>query len=59
MAVRPDFPLSLDDIQPDLRKKTPGQSKITTPRDEADKVEILSGVYDGLTLEHSYCHAGS
>lgn len=46
----PRLPLSLDDIQPDLQRRRPGQSKITTPRDEEDKVEILSGVYEGLTL---------
>jgi len=46
----PRLPLSAGDIQPDLDRRRPGQSKITTPRDEADHVEILSGVYDGLTL---------
>ena len=46
----PRLPLSTDDIQPDLERRRPGQSKITTPRNEADRVEILSGVYDGLTL---------
>ena len=44
------LPLSVEDIQPDLDRRRPGQSKITTPRDEADHVEILSGLYDGLTL---------
>jgi len=46
----PRLPLSVNDIQPDLDRRRPGQSKITTPRDEADHVEILSGVFDGLTL---------
>jgi chorismate synthase len=46
----PRLPLSVNDIQPDLDRRRPGQSKITTPRDEADQVEILSGVFDGLTL---------
>ena len=46
----PRLPLCVDDIQPDLERRRPGQSKITTPRNEADQVEILSGVYDGLTL---------
>jgi chorismate synthase len=46
----PRLPLSVEDIQPDLDRRRPGQSKITTPRDEADHVEILSGVFDGLTL---------
>lgn len=45
----PRLPLTIDDIQPDLDRRRPGQSKITTPRDEADQVEILSGIYEGLT----------
>ncbi len=45
----PRLPLTINDIQPDLDRRRPGQSKITTPRDEADQVEILSGIYEGLT----------
>lgn len=43
--------LELDekDIQKDLDRRRPGQSGITTPRDEKDQVEILSGVFDGRT----------
>ena len=37
-------------IQAELDRRKPGQSKITTPRKEADQVEILSGVMDGMTL---------
>ena len=48
--MSPKASLAVEDIQPDLDRRRPGQSKITTPRDEADHVEILSGVYDGLTL---------
>jgi len=46
----PNLPLSIDDIQPELDRRRPGQSKITTQRKESDKVEILSGVYEGRTL---------
>jgi chorismate synthase len=46
----PQVELSEADIQPDLDRRRPGQSKITTPRKEADKVEILSGVFEGKTL---------
>ena len=42
----PRLPLSVGDIQPDLGAKRPGQSKLTTPRDEADQVEILSGIFE-------------
>lgn len=43
--------LALDekDIQPYLNRRKPGQSKITTPRKEADQVEILSGTFNGIT----------
>jgi chorismate synthase len=41
--------LSVDDIQPDLDRRRPGQSKITTQRKEADSPEILSGVFEGKT----------
>jgi chorismate synthase len=43
------IPLSESDIQPDLDRRRPGQSEVTTARKEADKVEILSGVFEGKT----------
>ena len=43
------MPLSAEDIQVELDRRRPGQSRITTQRQEADQVEILSGVHDGLT----------
>lgn len=46
----PRIPLTKDDIQKELDRRRPGQSRLTTPRDEEDEVEILSGTYDGLTL---------
>ena len=46
----PQIALSEKDIQPDLDRRRPGQSKIVTPRKEADRCEILSGVFDGKTL---------
>ncbi|MFQ5355618.1 MAG: chorismate synthase [Mariprofundaceae bacterium] len=41
--------LSEADIQPDLDRRRPGTSRFTTQRKEADKVEILSGVFEGRT----------
>mgnify|MGYP003306129719 FL=1 len=41
--------LSEDDIQIFLNRRKPGQSKFTTPRKENDKVEILSGIFEGKT----------
>ena len=45
----PGLALSEDDIQPDLDKRRPGTSVYVTQRQEADQVEILSGVYQGHT----------
>lgn len=44
--------LSLDEalIQEQLDRRRPGQSSITSPRKEADRVEILSGIFEGKTL---------
>ena len=39
--------INLDFIQQELNRRRPGQSKITTSRQEADKVELLSGVFEG------------
>ena len=41
--------LKEQDIQKELNKRKPGQSKFTTQRKEGDKVEILSGVFEGKT----------
>lgn len=46
----PRVPLTEADIQVDLDRRRPGQSEITTPRNEADQAEILSGTFEGLTL---------
>ncbi len=47
----PRIPISLDEIQFELDRRRPGQSKIVTQRKESDTVRILSGVNeDGLTL---------
>ena len=45
----PGLPLAAADIQADLDRRRPGQSDIVTPRQEADAVEILSGVFEGRT----------
>jgi len=45
----PGMALSEADIQPELDRRRPGSSKHTTQRQEADQVEILSGVFEGQT----------
>ncbi|MFM7313041.1 MAG: chorismate synthase, partial [Cyanobium sp.] len=46
----PRLSLDLEAIQSELDRRRPGQSRITTPRNEDDRVEILSGLLDGVTL---------
>ena len=46
----PKIEISADEIQFELDRRRPGQSKITTPRNEADRCEILSGLFEGKTL---------
>jgi len=46
----PRLELCAEEIQRDLDRRRPGQSRLTTPRQEADRVEILSGLFEGLTL---------
>ena len=45
----PGLSLTTEDIQKDLDRRKPGSSKYTTQRKEDDKVEILSGVFEGIT----------
>ena len=51
----PGLALSEADIQPDLDRRRPGTSRHVTQRNEADAVEILSGVYEGLTTGTPIC----
>ncbi len=51
-GVPPNIKLSEKDIQPYLNKRKPGQSKFTTQRKEEDKIEILSGTFEGKTTGH-------
>jgi len=44
------LPLTEADIQPQLDRRRPGQSRLTTEREEADQVTLLSGTQNGLTL---------
>ncbi|WP_338413204.1 chorismate synthase [uncultured Sphaerotilus sp.] len=51
----PGLALSEADIQPDLDRRRPGTSRHVTQRNEPDQVEILSGVYEGLTTGTPIC----
>lgn len=48
-GVPPNVPIKESHIQRDLDRRRPGQSSVTTPRSESDRVQILSGVFEGKT----------
>ena len=45
----PGIEISVEDLQLDLDRRRPGQSKYTTQRREKDQIQILSGVFEGKT----------
>ncbi len=51
----PRLKLTEADIQPELNRRRPGQSKITSRRKEPDVVQILSGTFEGKTLGTPIC----
>jgi chorismate synthase len=54
-GVRPNLRIDLAQVQRELDRRRPGQSSVTTPRNEADRVEVLSGVFRGRTLGTPIC----
>jgi chorismate synthase len=54
-GVPPKLKISVDEIQRELDRRRPGQSLVTTQRAEEDKVEILSGVFQGKTTGTPIC----
>ena len=48
-GVKPGIEISEDIIQQELNRRKPGQSAVSTPRNEADKLQLLSGVFEGKT----------
>ena len=51
-GVKPGLPFDLEAIQRELDRRRPGQSDLVTPRSEADRVQVLSGVFEGRTTGH-------
>ena len=54
-GVRPGLPIDVGFIQHELDRRRPGQSAVTTSRAESDRVEILSGVFEGKTTGTPVC----
>ena len=51
-GVKPGLPFDLEEIQKELDRRRPGQSELVTPRSEGDRVQVLSGVFEGRTTGH-------
>jgi chorismate synthase len=51
-GVKPGLPFDLGAIQLEMDRRRPGQSDLVTPRSEGDRVQVLSGVYEGKTTGH-------
>ncbi|MCD7893676.1 MAG: chorismate synthase [Erysipelotrichaceae bacterium] len=47
--------LDMDEINKNMKRRAPGQNKMSTPRKEKDEVEIMSGVLDGVTTGAPLC----
>jgi chorismate synthase len=54
-GVRPGLPIDLEFVQRELNRRRPGQSAVTTSRQEEDRVEVLSGLFEGKTTGTPIC----
>ena len=54
-GVKPGIPIDTDALQQEMNRRRPGQSKVTTPRDEKDQAQIVSGVFEGKTTGTPIC----
>ncbi len=53
--VKPGLDIDMDAVQHEMDRRRPGQSKVVTPRNEGDKIEILSGIFEGKTTGAPIC----
>src|SRR5664279_3268559 len=51
-GVKPGLPFDLAAIQLEMDRRRPGQSDLVTPRSEGDRIQVLSGVFEGKTTGH-------
>jgi len=54
-GLKPNLEINLDEIQKELDRRKPGQSEITTQRKESDKIQIISGIFEGKTTGTPIC----
>jgi len=54
-GLLPGISVSEEDIQIELNRRRPNQSRVSTPRDEKDKIHILSGTFEGKTTGAPLC----
>ena len=54
-GIAPGVEITEEDIQKELNRRRPGQSRVSTPRDEKDRVHILSGVFEGKSTGTPIC----
>jgi chorismate synthase len=54
-GVKPGLPIDTEDIQRELNRRKPGQSSVTTPRNEPDEAQIVSGIFEGKTTGTPIC----
>jgi len=54
-GIKPNLPIDISEIQQELNRRRPGQSEIVTSRQEKDKVEIISGIFEGKTTGMPIC----
>jgi len=54
-GIMPGIEISDEDIQGELDRRKPGQSSVTTPRNESDRIHILSGIFEGKTTGSPIC----
>lgn len=54
-GIKPGLPIDIEEIQQEMNRRRPGQSSLTTPRDEKDRVQIISGIFGGKTTGTPIC----
>lgn len=54
-GLPPGIAIDLDLVAAEMQRRAPGQSELATPRRETDKVEVLSGLYQGRTTGQALC----